>query len=99
MLPGDLVLLATDGVLDNMFENQILQVLHQVLDPATIRDLDEKALSKCIQTLADRIGSESQIGGNDTEWISPFAENAKNAGYRYKGGKTDDITVVTAIVV
>ena len=34
----------------------------------------------------------------DTTHLSPFAYGAHQAGYRYMGGKKDDITVIVAYV-
>ena len=34
----------------------------------------------------------------DRSYKSPFARRAKEQGYSYKGGKSDDITVILATV-
>ena len=35
---------------------------------------------------------------NDKEYMSPFAQKAKDQSYRYNGGKPDDITIIVAQV-
>jgi protein phosphatase PTC7 len=91
------VVLGTDGLFDNVYASDILQILGE-FDPekCAVAGADE-CRAQCTslsRTLADRALTLSQL----TAYRSPFAENAFKAGYQFTGGKVDDITVVVAIV-
>lgn len=124
--PGDLILVATDGLFDNLFIEDILMVLemhsqqffHKLKrdlaavggggDPDTnqidiIRPLfevlDREQLTDLLDGLAMRLTSAAHEAGHDHVRRSPFAANARRAGFRYEGGKLDDCTVVASYVV
>mmetsp|Transcript_48048 Transcript_48048/g.75028 ORF Transcript_48048/g.75028 Transcript_48048/m.75028 type:complete len:158 (-) Transcript_48048:69-542(-) len=80
---GDVVLLATDGVWDNMFEDEIKNMVEEIDVPQEVANrLAEKAI---------RIGrSEGQP--------TPFSMRAEEQGLFHPGGKLDDVTVVVAYV-
>lgn len=85
---GDFVVLATDGVLDNLDKVEIRRIVSSASnDP----QLGSKDIAKLIATSAFK-------ASQDTENITPFAESARKAGMYYKGGKPDDITVVVGRV-
>ncbi len=92
---GDVVLVVTDGVLDNLFSEQLEEITNNLL-------LKEQANSKpesLPAILARRIGEEAYKNSKNEVWDSPFAVEARKHGRDgYKGGKTDDITVVSAII-
>eukprot|EP00658_Telonema_sp_P-2_P024511 TRINITY_DN19853_c0_g1_i1.p1 TRINITY_DN19853_c0_g1~~TRINITY_DN19853_c0_g1_i1.p1 ORF type:complete len:308 (+),score=66.35 TRINITY_DN19853_c0_g1_i1:285-1208(+) len=82
--PGDLVVLATDGVFDNIFTHKIVEIVSQA------EDVDDTATA--IATEAFRMAS-SLTG------LTPFAIKANAVGYTFDGGKLDDITVLVARIV
>ena len=86
LLLDDIVLLGTDGVFDNLFNLDIIKDLEGFLAG---NEFDATLLA---QTIAKSAFAKSL----DPKWQSPFAVNAKGSGYRFKGGKSDDITVIIA---
>eukprot|EP00761_Pharyngomonas_kirbyi_P012518 gb/GECH01012545.1/.p1 GENE.gb/GECH01012545.1/~~gb/GECH01012545.1/.p1 ORF type:complete len:327 (+),score=49.56 gb/GECH01012545.1/:1-981(+) len=84
--PGDQILLATDGLFDNMDRCVLSQTL------ADNQDCHPQHLAEQICTMAF---SQSQ----DPEHVSPFAIGAREAGYSCIGGKPDDVTVVVAHIL
>ncbi|GET92163.1 hypothetical protein, conserved [Leishmania tarentolae] len=82
---GDVFLCVSDGVLDNVELDRLLEHLSEV--PAT----------GC-RNVAEAIGQEAFRNGQDRRYFSPFARHAEEAGYRYTGGKLDDITALVAQV-
>lgn len=82
---GDILLLASDGLFDNVEEAEILSLI-------TAANGDMVAAA---ETLGSVASEKSQLPDLD----SPFAKAAKKAGVRWRGGKMDDVTVLTARVV
>jgi protein phosphatase PTC7 len=84
--PDDLIILGTDGLWDNLFDEDIIDVVANApSDPATIAQL---------------IARQAHIVANDKDIISPFSKSARSNGYPLAtGGKLDDITVLCARVV
>jgi protein phosphatase PTC7 len=84
--PDDLIILGTDGLWDNLFNEDIIEVVANApSDPATIAQL---------------IARQAHIVANDKDIISPFSKSARSNGYPLAtGGKLDDITVLVARVV
>lgn len=78
---GDTVVLATDGVFDNVHDPEIINVISQSKDEPLDRT-------------AERIANVALIHSGEWTFDSPFSQNARKAGLNYQGGKVDDITVV-----
>ena len=96
---GDIIVAATDGVLDNLFEAQIQMAVAQRVgelcasDPSTAQAaVDDLALA--IANEASAIGHREDEEGLPT----PFQQAAAQEGYRFLGGKLDDIAVVVGLV-
>ena len=84
----DIVILGTDGLFDNVYPEDLEQLVNETLANGKY---DSAGLAKAIAEQAFK-------NSIDTVNISPFAENARNAGLRFSGGKSDDITVVVGRV-
>lgn len=82
---GDIVVCASDGVLDNV---EIDDIVHHLTD---------NKIKSCTE-IANDIGSHASANAQDTKYMSPFAKHALAAGYRFRGGKLDDITVLIGMV-
>jgi len=80
---GDIVVLGTDGVFDNLFDNKIANIVK------------ENHTGKA-QEIARKIAEQAFLISNDGRVFTPFVENAKKQGVYYEGGKPDDITVLVA---
>lgn len=85
---GDFIVMATDGLWDNLSESALLLKISNIKN-YTLQDLEKAA--KSISTTAVELSK-------DPMYISPFSLNAKKNGYEYQGGKPDDITVLLARV-
>lgn len=82
--PGDLVIVGSDGLFDNMHEESITSIV------GVHTNIDE---------IADRLAKLASINANNVSFMSPFAVNALRYGYTGMiGGKLDDITVVVGVV-
>ncbi|CAD6215115.1 unnamed protein product [Miscanthus lutarioriparius] len=85
--PGDVIVAGTDGLFDNLYNNEIsgviVEALRVGLEP---------------QIAAQKIAALARQRATDKNRQSPFASAAQEAGYRYYGGKLDDITVVVSYV-
>ena len=51
--------------------------------------------SEKVEEICDCLGRKSYALSRDRSYNSPFAQHARAAGKFYKGGKEDDITIVT----
>ncbi|OQR95052.1 phosphatase 2C 55-like [Achlya hypogyna] len=90
--PNDLVLVATDGVFDNLFTEELLQLLDQI---SAVHAPTPDNMQIYAQIIAE---ITQKVAASDTR-MTPFAVSARHAGYKSTtGGKMDDITVVTALV-
>eukprot|EP00033_Pygsuia_biforma_P000215 GCRY01000270.1.p1 GENE.GCRY01000270.1~~GCRY01000270.1.p1 ORF type:complete len:505 (+),score=96.45 GCRY01000270.1:104-1618(+) len=88
---GDVIVVCTDGVLDNLFEYEIVEIVNSALSSNML----PSEISACIANLACDYSQ-------DTERHTPFAEEARRAGHLdrrlWSGGKMDDIAVVVGVV-
>jgi len=75
----------TDGVLDNLYVNQMTEVIN------SHKHTNAKKIAKNIAETAFEFSLNKK-------WKSPFQMEAKNHGFLYKGGKSDDITAVIGLV-
>lgn len=92
---GDLVILGTDGVFDNLYINDICQLAGTAIGP-----LDQLDSSLTNPTrLAQAIAKAASYRSMDRSIRSPFGDHAKQAGLYHTGGKMDDITCVCAWLV
>lgn len=80
---GDLIILATDGLFDNVYVDKIGQIATSTQN-----------LNEITQNL---VNTAHQLSHNNN-YFSPFSYNASLSGYFSPGGKPDDITVIVARV-
>lgn len=96
---GDLLLLYSDGLRDNLHDHEILHVVECALPPliSELVGLPEHATAP--EALARALTLAAQQRSLDPRAKVPFAENCRKYGYQFEGGKQDDITVVAAWVM
>lgn len=82
---GDVVLCASDGVLDNVDLDDLIAALARV------------GADSC-EAVAAAIGAQASANGANQRFMSPFAKHAMESGYQYVGGKVDDVTALVARV-
>ncbi|KAG5050942.1 hypothetical protein JHK87_003140 [Glycine soja] len=85
--PGDVVVVGTDGLFDNLYNDEVAEI---VLDAA-------RAGLEPLVT-AQRIAVLARQRALDRNRQTPFSTAAQEAGFRYYGGKLDDITVVVSYI-
>lgn len=84
----DLVILGTDGLFDNYSHIDIKNFINNYIKNNDTNSKDYLPL--IIKSLGEEVYKKSL----DSNHPSPFALNARKEGYYYKGGKSDDITIV-----
>ncbi|XP_021905368.1 probable protein phosphatase 2C 80 [Carica papaya] len=89
VMAGDVVIVGTDGLWDNIHPTQIEYILMRAGD-------DESCCAP--KEIAERIGAVAFFNSRNKDYDSPFAIASRKAGRNHKGGKKDDITVLVAFV-
>lgn len=106
--PGDVIIFVTDGVSDNLYPHQILEIVHEEMTEARnwvksssgrlqwaegLGDCVEKKIVERVVRLAKKMGADTRIDG-------PFAKEVHKyyPGEHYTGGKPDDVGVVCIVV-
>ena len=76
----DMLVLGTDGLFDNLFEDEILSIISSMRkEPAS--------------HIAESLAIAATDKGQSLE-RTPFEKTSQEAGYSHKGGKTDDTTII-----
>lgn len=86
---GDIVVLGTDGVFDNIDKKEVKAIIEEQVAGGELNPIK----------IANKIGEKAFKASLDQNHMSPFAKAAKRYGYRFIGGKSDDITIIVARVV
>lgn len=84
----DVVILASDGLFDNLFDVKIIELVRPF-----IRDRDD-ILDPTL--VAEMIAKEAEKYSHNQAYLSPFGKAAREHFYDYRGGKPDDVTVIVA---
>ncbi|XP_057973263.1 probable protein phosphatase 2C 55 isoform X3 [Malania oleifera] len=85
--PGDVMIAGTDGLFDNLYNNEVTAVVVH----ATRAGLGP-------QVTAQKIAALARQRAQDKNRQTPFSTAAQDAGFRYYGGKLDDITVIVSYI-
>ncbi|KAL1564663.1 protein-serine/threonine phosphatase [Salvia divinorum] len=84
----DIIVTATDGLLDNLYDQEILLIATKSL----ANDKTPKEIAKLLVKKAQEISSSAYAR-------CPFADEAQAAGFPgYSGGKLDDVAVIVSVV-
>lgn len=84
----DTVIIATDGLFDNLYEQEIVATVSTSLEAG-----------KRPKEIAELLAARAQYVGSSAFARSPFADAAHAAGYMgYAGGKLDDVAVIVSLV-
>lgn len=87
VMDGDLILLYTDGVSDNLFEKKIMNLIRPFMELHEIPD---------VEIIAEMVCETAQEYSLKKDYKSPFAIEAEKNNFGWEGGKPDDITAVIA---
>jgi len=96
---GDLILMFTDGLRDNIHDHEILSIVDRTLSPAFADLLDLPGHVTDPDEIAKTLVLAAQHRSLDPHAKVPFTLYSRRHGYDCPGGKDDDITVVAAWVV
>lgn len=91
VIKGDIVVLATDGLFDNLHEGDILEICSRSWE----RGLDS---NESLQQLSSELAKSAYEASQRSDIDSPFALLAKENDIMWGGGMPDDITVLVACV-
>ncbi|CAG8459655.1 14928_t:CDS:2 [Acaulospora colombiana] len=89
---GDIVILGSDGIFDNLFEEDILEEIDRFFCPRT------GTPSVHPQMISEALAYRAKNASEDLNNPSPFQSRAMQEGLYYLGGKKDDISVLVGIV-
>ncbi|KAF4377787.1 hypothetical protein CsatB_018344 [Cannabis sativa] len=92
---GDVVVMGSDGLLDNLFNWEIQDIIKTELK---LDDHDDKYNNK-YKDLAFAIAEAAYYRSLDKYGVSPYAIASAKAGKKHKGGKIDDISVLVGHIV
>lgn len=91
--PGDLVVAASDGLFDNVFDGDIARV-------ATEAAMNEHTTLTATKAASEALVNLARENAENAEYESPFArELTQRSKVNQRGGKLDDITVVVGKIV
>ncbi|KAL3840316.1 hypothetical protein ACJIZ3_024907 [Penstemon smallii] len=85
--PGDVIIAGSDGLFDNLYNNDITAVVVHAVRAGFGP-----------QVTAQKIAALARQRAMDKNRQTPFSTAAQEAGFRYYGGKLDDITVVVSYI-
>jgi len=86
--PGDVIVTGTDGLWDNLFIKECVQLVRKCLDQGMTP-------AEC----SHKVAQVAQAKSLDERCTTPFQRGARENGYAYYGGgKPDDVTVIVSYV-
>ncbi|KAI9291357.1 protein serine/threonine phosphatase 2C [Neoconidiobolus thromboides FSU 785] len=95
---GDIIVLGSDGLYDNLFDDDILDIVQKSIDrqDAGFGQIREEINP---QIIANNLKIAARdVAENTRNMSSPFQERATLEGMYYQGGKLDDISVIVGVV-
>ncbi|SBT44399.1 protein phosphatase, putative [Plasmodium ovale wallikeri] len=101
-MPGDLILLMSDGVSDNLFDEEIEAYCTFAISPEEACELGDPSAYTPAQDIAYSITNIAKRRSGDKlhcKPFYPFSGKYKDANRLYKGNKVDDISCVAIWVV
>ena len=88
---GDYFVVGSDGLFDNIELQEILDVMDTVGKETAAGVMENK------KEVAEELAKRAIEYGKDEGYLSPFAKEARRAGFpQHIGGKLDDTTVIVA---
>ena len=83
----DIIIIASDGLWDNLSIKNILNLINQIKDKYSLIDCE---------SVAQLLVKQAQVISYSKTAITPFSIKAKENGSNKIGGKLDDITVIVS---
>lgn len=97
---GDIIVMASDGLFDNLSDETILDIVDKEEDKIMV--MQAKGMKVPLakpKVIADSIATRAFEMSIQKKIDSPFAQLAKDNNIMYSGGRKDDITVIVARVM
>ncbi|KAK2765447.1 hypothetical protein FQN54_008300 [Arachnomyces sp. PD_36] len=98
---NDIVVAVSDGVIDNIWEQEVLKVVLDSLKKWESGEADKEAREKSIEGgmvyAAQELLNAAKVIAQDPFAESPYMEKAIGEGLAFEGGKMDDISAVVAV--
>ncbi|CAG8720968.1 10819_t:CDS:2, partial [Funneliformis mosseae] len=88
---GDIIIMGSDGIFDNLFEEDILEEITQFFCQR------QSGLKVDPQIISDTLAWKAKNASKDINVPSPFQSRAMQEGLYYSGGKRDDVSVLVAV--
>ncbi|KJA27224.1 hypothetical protein HYPSUDRAFT_35836, partial [Hypholoma sublateritium FD-334 SS-4] len=88
---GDIVVAYTDGFSDNVFTSEMLTICSLVARAGASEQQQ-------VQIMADRMVEYARLCMKSKTRVSPFEREASREGMYFRGGKSDDVTVIVALI-
>ncbi|PBK62681.1 protein serine/threonine phosphatase 2C [Armillaria solidipes] len=92
----DILILATDGLSDNLWDEDILDEVARFQSDHSSEEGGRDMLAAGM--LSEALCSRAKRVAKDGEGDTPFGRRATEEGRKWKGGKNDDISVVVAVI-
>ncbi|TPX37140.1 hypothetical protein SmJEL517_g01031 [Synchytrium microbalum] len=97
---GDIVIIGSDGMFDNVFDEEVVDIVRSVTDRVgvakdgklRIRDVDPQRITDALISRAREVAEDTRFAA------SPFQSRAIQEGLYYQGGKLDDISVLAGVI-
>ncbi|KAJ1332798.1 hypothetical protein BSLG_008427 [Batrachochytrium salamandrivorans] len=89
---GDIVVIGSDGIFDNVFDEEIVEIVGGCTHESRPELSDPQRMTDAILYRAREVAENTRMGS------SPFQTRAVQEGFYYQGGKMDDMTVIVGIV-
>ncbi|KAI3623654.1 hypothetical protein CBS14141_003353 [Malassezia furfur] len=97
---GDIVIMASDGLLDNLFDEDIVERVEEIVNHFEAKsDNEPESKVDLPYMISESLCRMAKAASEDPRLLtSPFQQQANEEGIYYVGGKNDDITVLTATI-
>jgi serine/threonine protein phosphatase PrpC len=100
----DIVLAVSDGVIDNLWDHEVLQSVVDSMHKwqsgdarvQASKDVEDQTYSDKMMFVAQELVKAARMIAEDPFAESPYMEKAVDEGLSFEGGKMDDISVVAA---
>uniref|UniRef100_A0A7S4GLE4 Protein phosphatase n=1 Tax=Eutreptiella gymnastica TaxID=73025 RepID=A0A7S4GLE4_9EUGL len=96
---GDLVVLGSDGLFDNLFPNEIAEIVSHANQKHTSLFTQWMRPALSVKATSELLKERVFVASQDRYRNTPFSQDAEKHGLRYGGGKSDDITVIVAKIM
>lgn len=93
---GDLLLLGSDGVFDNLYDDELCELAENFAWPVQVQEAQYQLTHP--EYVAKAISYAAYYKAADQGAQTPFADTARKNNVQFSGGKMDDITTVCAWV-